>query len=359
MLHLLIELKLYLSSFFIFRVSLNELLYTLALQHVSKVGDIIAKQLISHCGSAEAVFKEKTQHLLRINGVGKTIVQELSKPEHLKHAELEIKFIQKHNIDVLFFQDDNYPKKLKHCIDGPVLLFKKGDIDFSNDRIISIVGTRKITSKGIDFCEHLIEKIAPYDPVIVSGLAYGTDITAHRSAMTYNLQTIACLAHGLNQIYPKVHEKYVSKIMKNGGLLSDFCSSDAFNRTNFLKRNRIIAGLSDATVVIESSERGGSLVTANIASSYNREIFAVPGRPTDIQSIGCNNLIKQHKAHMLTIPEDLPYMLNWNLESSKQTAVQKQLFVTLNDDETVIYNCLLYTSPSPRDGATSRMPSSA
>ncbi|WP_111308784.1 DNA-processing protein DprA [Confluentibacter sediminis] len=318
----------------------TDLLYNLALQHVPNIGDIIAKRLIHHCGSAEIVLKEKKQNLLKIDGIGSVIVGELFKSYHLKEAEKEIDFINNNNIQVSYFKDEEYPEKLKHCIDGPILLFQAGAIHLKKQRIISIVGSRKITTSGMAFCEDLVEKLAIYNPVIVSGFAYGTDITAHKAAIKHNLQTIGCLAHGLNQIYPKVHKKYMVTMERNGGFFTDFWSSDTFDKNNFLKRNRIIAGLSEATIVIESAEKGGSLVTADIANSYNRDVFAVPGRTTDIQSSGCNNLIKYQKAHMLTNPFDVPYMLNWQLEEAIKPTVQKQLFVELDDSEKSIYNYL-------------------
>ncbi len=317
-----------------------ELLNVLALQHVANIGDITAKKLISHCGSAEAVFKEKKQNLLRIEGIGSTMINDLFATNHHKAAELELLFIKKNNVICLYFDDPDYPEKLKHCVDGPVLLFQSGEINLKNRHIISVVGTRKITTQGVAFCENLIEQLAPYNPVIVSGFAYGTDITAHKSALKNNLQTIGCLAHGLNQIYPKVHKKYMSEIENNGGFYTDFWSSDKFDKNNFLKRNRIIAGLSEATIVIESAERGGSLVTADIANSYNRDVFAVPGRTSDLQSIGCNNLIKFQKAQMLSTPLDIPYVLNWQLESESKPSIQKQLFVELDEKEKIIYNFL-------------------
>ncbi|MCL5127067.1 MULTISPECIES: DNA-processing protein DprA [unclassified Algibacter] len=318
----------------------NNLLYALALQHVPNIGDITAKRLISHCGSPEAVLKEKRQNLLKIDGVGNVILEGLFKPHHLKEAEKEMRFIEENNIKVSYFEDEDYPEKLKHCIDGPILLFQSGHVNLKKQRLISIVGARKITTSGIAFCEKLVETLKPYNPVIISGFAYGADITAHKAAMKHGLQTVACLAHGLNQIYPKVHKKYMVDMEKNGGFFTDFWSTDNFDRNNFLKRNRVIAGLSEATIVIESAEKGGSLVTADIANSYNRDIFAVPGRTTDSQSVGCNNLIKQQRAHMLTTPLDVPYILNWQLEDAQKPAIQKQLFVELDATEKVIYNYL-------------------
>jgi DNA processing protein len=318
----------------------NDLLYTLALQHVPNIGDITAKKLIAHCGSAEAVLKERKQNLLKIDGIGSVILGELNGTQHLVEAEKELSFIKDNDIKVFYFEAEDYPEKLKHCIDGPIVLFRSGNVNLKKQRIISIVGTRKITTSGIAFCEDLIEKLAVFNPVIVSGFAYGTDITAHKAALKHNLQTVACLAHGLNQIYPAVHKKYMVDMEKNGGFFTDFWSSDKFDKNNFLKRNRVIAGLSEATIVIESAEKGGSLVTADIANSYNRDVFAVPGRTTDSQSIGCNNLIKQQKAHMLTTALDVPYILNWKLENDKKPAIQKQLFVELDETEKVIYNYL-------------------
>lgn len=318
----------------------SELLYILALQHAPNLGDSTAKKLIHHLGSAEAVLKAKKESLLKIDGVGKIKLKDLNAPILLKAAEKEIKHIESNNVQCSYFKDRNYPEKLKHCLDGPILLFSRGNIDLKNKKIISIVGTRKITSQGAVFCEQLIEDLAPLDPVIISGFAYGVDITAQKAAVKNGLQTVGCLAHGLNQIYPKSHARFLPSIEEKGGFFTDFWSSDPFERNNFLKRNRIIAGLSEATIVIESAEKGGSLVTADIANSYNREVFAVPGRPTDLQSKGCNNLIKSQNAHLLNSAADLVYILNWEV-TSKTAGVQKQLFIELDGQEQPIHNYLL------------------
>lgn len=317
----------------------SELIFILALQHAPNLGDSTAKKLIQHLGSAEAVLKERKERLLRIDGVGNTKLKDLNASVLLKAAEEEMKFIKNNNIQCSYFKDENYPEKLKHCIDGPILLFSRGNINLKNKKVISIVGTRKITPQGVDFCEQLIEDLAPLDPVIISGFAYGVDITAQKAAVKNGLQTVGCLAHGLNQIYPKSHFKYVSSIEEHGGFYTDFWSSNAFERNNFLKRNRIIAGLSEATIVIESAEKGGSLVTADIANSYDREVFAVPGRPKDPQSKGCNNLIKSQNAHLLSSAADLVYILNWDTQS-RNSVVQKQLFIELDPNEQPIHDYL-------------------
>lgn len=320
-------------------LSINELRYTLALQRTPNLGDISAKKLLRKMGAAEEIFKEKKSNLAKIDGIGLLRLKEINLKRQLEEADEELRFIEDNNIEFSYFTDKNYPENLKHCIDGPILIFHRGNIDLVGKKIISIVGTRKITSYGNTFCQDLIEELAPLNPVIVSGLAYGVDICAHKAAIENNLQNIACLAHGLNQVYPKSHKRYVGEIEKNGGFITEFWSSDAFDRNNFLKRNRVIAGLSEATIVIESAEKGGSLVTADIAHSYNREVFAVPGRATDSQSRGCNNLIKQQKAQVLTSAADIIYMLDWDLKQT-QKPKQTQLFVELDEEEKIIFRFL-------------------
>lgn len=318
----------------------EDLLYVLALQRARGIGDINAKKLLAHCGSAKEVFKEKLRNIEKIFGLGTLSVQYLFDPANLKEAEEELKYIQKNNIETLYFADKNYPERLKHCIDGPILLFKEGNIDLSDGPIISIVGTRQITGYGRDFCEKLIAELKDYNPIIVSGFAYGIDICAHKSALKNNLQTIGVLAHGFEEVYPKIHKKYVAEINKNGGFLTDFWHTDQPQRENFLKRNRIVAGMSEATIIIESAEKGGSLVTADIANSYSRDVFAVPGRSTDMYSKGCNDLIKNNKAAILTSAKDLTEMLNWESPLNVKKPIQKQLFVELAENEQLIYDFL-------------------
>jgi DNA processing protein len=326
----------------------QDLFYLLALQRVEGVGDIMAKKLLTHCGSAEAVFKTKTAQLAAIDGVGSMLLRNLKSQAIFDKANAELAFIRTNEINVAHFQGENYPERLKHCIDGPLLLFTSGQINLKNRRIISIVGTRQITSYGTEFCRKLIEDLAPLDPVIVSGFAYGVDIVAHQMAMDHNLQTIGVVAHGLNQIYPKTHKKYVAKVEENGGFITEFWSTSNPDKENFVRRNRIVAGMSEATIVIESADRGGSLITANMANDYNRDVFAVPGRVTDKYSQGCNNLIKTQKANVLTSAADLVYILNWDIQKESKP-VQKQLFVTLDDDEQKVYDYLLKTGKELMD----------
>ncbi|WP_313808288.1 DNA-processing protein DprA [Flavobacterium sp.] len=319
----------------------TELFYTLALLQVEGVGDISAKKLITQLGSAENVFKTSRKELKSMYRFKDKLIERLSDESVFEKAEKELAFIQSQNIEAIFFKEPNYPGRLKHCSDGPTLLFQKGATNLQQHRTLSIVGTRNITNYGIDFTRNLIETLQPLNPVIVSGFAYGVDIVAHQAAMDCNLQTVGVLAHGLNQIYPKSHKKYCSKMEANGGFLTEFWSTSNPERENFVKRNRIVAGISEATIVIESAEKGGSLITANLANDYNREVFAVPGRTSDKYSQGCNLLIKTQRAHLLSSAEDLIYHLNWNINESEVKSVQKQLFVELEPEEQKVYDFLV------------------
>ena len=317
-----------------------ELLHVLALLKVEGVGDIVAKKLINHCGSAENVFYAKANQLRAIDGIGDSLIQKLKDKTVFEKASRELEFLESEKIDVLYYQNEKYPERLKHCIDGPVLLFASGTINLENRKVISIVGTREITSYGTSFCKKLLEDLAVFNPIIVSGFAYGVDIVAHQAAMENNLQTIGVLAHGLNQIYPKTHKKYVGKMEENGGFLTEFWSNSNPEKENFVRRNRIVAGMSEATIVIESAEKGGSLITALMANDYNRDVFAVPGRTSDKFSQGCNDLIKTQRANLMTSAADLIYILNWELGNKETKSIQKQLFVVLDSDEQRVYDYL-------------------
>lgn len=320
----------------------NELLHTLALLKVEGIGDVVAKKLIKQCGSAKAVFQTSKKAFVAIDGIGDYLYKNLQEKKIFNLAENELRFIEKEQISYATFEDDSYPERLKHCADGPTVLFQSGAINLQNKRVINIVGTRQISPYGVAFTNTLLEDLAPLNPIIVSGFAYGVDIVAHQAAMQNNLQTIGVLAHGLNQIYPKSHKKYISQMEQNGGFMTEFWSTSNPDRENFIKRNRIVAGMCEATIVIESAEKGGSLITANIANDYNRDVFAVPGRITDKFSQGCNNLIKTQRAHLLNSVADLVYILNWDIDTKKESKpIQKQLFVSLTEEEQKIYDYLV------------------
>lgn len=328
-----------------FYLILNTLQALLTLQHVPNLGDNSIKKLVQIVGSPQGVLAEKKSNLLKISGIGKAKIQSIHDVSHAIAAEKELEFMAKNNVKCFSYLESDYPYYLKQSFDGPVVLFYTGNMNLAVPKIISIVGTRKITNYGTQFCQQLIADLAAYQPLIVSGFAYGVDITAHKAAIQHNLQTVACLGHGLNQIYPQVHKKYMHQMEANGGFLSDFWSDASFVPQNFLRRNRIIAALSQATIVIESAEKGGSLVTAELANSYNRDVFALPGRITDPMSKGCNKLIKTQQAHVITSAADLIYLLNWQakekLGKAKQgKTIQPQLFLDLTPEEQKIVDFL-------------------
>ncbi len=315
------------------------LLYQIGITLIPGVGDIVGKKLIAYCGSVEAVFKEKKKLLLKIPGIGVQTVNSIINQKILERAEEEIKFIEKYKIDTFFYLDDKYPYRLKQCEDSPMLLFYKGNADLNAPKIISIVGTRKSSEYGKEICSSLIEGLIEQNILIISGLAYGIDTCAHKISLENNLKTVGVLAHGLDKIYPQLNKSLAEKIIKSGGLLSEFLSKTIPDRENFPKRNRIIAGLSDAVIVIESAVRGGALITADIANSYNRDVFAVPGRLYDKYSKGCNNLIKTNRAALVQSAEDIKYIMGWEI-TKKKPKKQQQLFIKLSPEEETIVNIL-------------------
>lgn len=317
----------------------ENLKYKIALSLIPNIGDILAKRLIAYCGSPEAVFSEKKRLLEKIPGIGAFYAKSVVEQNVFERAEKEINFIEKNKIKALFYLDKDYPKRLTHCEDGPILLYFKGNANLNTKKVISIVGTREPTTQGKMLCEKLIEGLAAHDPLIVSGLAYGIDICAHKAALEHQLETVCGLAHGLDKMYPAIHRSLAEKMLTAGGWLSDFHSEVKPDKENFPRRNRIVAGLADATVVIESKMGGGSLITADIANSYNRDVFAFPGRITDECSAGCNNLIKQNKAALIQSAADIIYVMGWE-QKKKDAVIQKQLFVDLKPEEEILVNVL-------------------
>ncbi len=319
----------------------DELLYRIGITIIPGVGDVLAKSLIAHCGSAEAVFKEKKSRLVRIPGFGDITADAVVKSKELKRAEEELEFITKNRITPLFYLDDNYPSRLKHCTDGPVMLYYKGTTDLNIEKVVSIVGTRTPTEYGKKLTEDFISGLKDQGILVVSGLAYGIDVHAHKYAMQNGLDTIGVVAHGLDRVYPSANAHVADKMKTQGGLLTDFMSGTNPDRENFPKRNRIVAGMCDALVVIESRNEGGSLITAEIANSYSRDVFAFPGRTDDPFSNGCNRLIKRNKAGLIESSADLIYMMNWEKkEEIKKTTNQIPLMLDLSEEERKIVNVL-------------------
>ena len=315
----------------------KEIIYRLALQRVSGIGALRSKRLINHLGSAKAVFETKDQP--EIERMGSVHWTAIKKYKQFNDCEEELSFIRKNNIQFLAFDQDNYPSKLKRAVDAPAFLFYKGDTSLHNTRVISIIGTRACSEYGKLVCAQIIEGLAAYNPLIVSGLAYGIDIVAHRAALQSNLSTVGVMATGLDSIYPSQHKNTANEMLACGGLLTEFLSKTKPDRENFPSRNRLVAGIADAVVVIETAKKGGSMITAQLADSYNRDVFCVPGKVGDKRSEGCNFLIKSLKANLITSAADIAYNLNWEKEAS-QSEVQRKLFVELSEEERLVYDKL-------------------
>lgn len=315
--------------------------HKIALSLIPGIGDINARKLVSNIGNVEGVFSESYRTLIKIPGIGINLARSVCDRSYMEIAENEAEYVTKNNIKTFFYLDNDYPYRLRQCDDSPVTFYFRGCCDLNTSKILSVVGTRSATPRGKEICEKIIGGLAIGHPdlIIASGLAYGIDIASHKAALNNNLQTIGVLAHGFKTIYPSVHQSTANEIIKKGGLVTDFLSDALPERNNFLKRNRIIAGLSDATLVVESGIKGGALITADIAGSYNRDVFAVPGRPGDQWSAGCNSLIKNNKAALVEDSEDIEYFLNWKPTVTK-LAVQRTLFNELSESEKLIFENL-------------------
>lgn len=311
--------------------------YQVALTMIPRIGAITAKRLIEYLGSPEEVFREKPAHLRNIPGVGEFLSGQVRSKDFISEASREVEAMEKSRISAAWYMDKSYPQRLRDCDDGPLLLFYRGSPDFNRSKYLSIVGTRNATRYGRETTAQIVQELARNHPglVVISGLAYGIDITAHRSALEAGLQTFSVLAHGLRTIYPAAHAEAASRIMRQGALLTDFHSAVKPERNNFLRRNRIIAGLADATLVVESAHKGGALITAELASSYHRDVFAIPGRTTDQWSAGCNALVRGNIAALVTSAQDIEKMLRWEAEGDARETVQV-LTAPLTVQETAI-----------------------
>ncbi len=320
----------------------NEKLYQIALTLLPNVGSVLAKNLMAYCGSAENIFTTSKGKLEKIPLIGKERAEAIASADVLKEAEAELAFVEKYNITTLFFTEKSYPQRLRDCNDAPVLLYYKGNADLNAEKIVGVVGTRRITDYGKEMTRKLIEDLAAQNVLVVSGLAYGVDIAAHHAALENNLPTVGVLAHGLNTIYPKQHKSTAKKMVELGGLLTEYASQHDMHPSNFPSRNRIVSGICDAVVVVESAVKGGAVITANIANSYNRDVFAYPGKANDRFSTGCNFLIKTFKAKMIEGADDLLKEMNWTSgeQSSKAKKAPRQLSLNLTEEERTVYTLL-------------------
>jgi DNA processing protein len=318
---------------------MSTLIRQLSLTLIDGIGPVLAKRLVAYCGGVDAIFEESSKALKAIPGIQENLVQQIQSKGHQLTAEREVRQIEDLGITPVFYLDKDYPFRLKSCEDGPILLFTKGNVELNPKYCLSFVGTRKATRKGQELCAELIEGLQDYQPTIVSGLAYGIDIHSHRAAIDQNIPTVACLAHGLDRLYPGQHRRWASAMMENGGLVTEFLTGTNPDRENFPKRNRLIAGMSDATIVVESDVKGGSMITAYIAQSYHREVMAVPGTPGDQYSRGCNELIRRNVAGLITHSEHIINQLGWDIQPAK-VKTQPELFPELDQEEEKVYRTL-------------------
>jgi len=321
---------------------MNNLRYKIGISLIKGIGPVLAKNLIAYLGDVEAVFNESQANLAKIPDIGPVLSKQITDQQVLARADKEINFIEKNNIQALFYTDKAYPYRLKECIDSPVMLYAKGNIDFNSTRFVGVVGTREASEYGKEVCKKMIQDLAVMVPdvTIVSGLAYGVDICSHKAALDSGLPTIGAIGHGLDRIYPATHRSTAVKMLEKGGLVTEYLSETNPDRQNFVQRNRLIAGMCDAIVVIESAEKGGSLITADMGQSYNRDVFAFPGRVGDLYSAGCNALIKNNKAGLIESASDLINSMCWESVTNNKAPIQPSLFLDLTDIQQILVSLL-------------------
>lgn len=322
----------------------EEQLCSIALTLCPGIGHVGAKCLIEGIGSAAEVFSRRKELPEIIPEVTGGVVAALDCPAAFERAGQEMKFVEKNRLTCLTLKDEAYPGRLRECDDAPAVLFFKGNVDFNRLHVINMVGTRQATDYGKQFCADFLHDLAALCPdvLVVSGLAYGIDIHAHRAALANGLSTVAVLAHGLDRLYPYVHRKTAVDMLADGGLLTEFLTGTNPDRYNFVSRNRIVAGMCDATIVVESAAKGGSLITAELAESYHRDCFAVPGRITDTASIGCNRLIRDNKAALIQSAEEFMQAMGWDTarKEVRPEGIQRNLFLELSEEEERVVHTL-------------------
>lgn len=317
------------------------LLHQIALTLIPGVGSVNSRLLLKHFGSAEDIFMAKKSRLISIPGIGEKTAQSIMQHDFFERAEKELEFVEKYKIKTFFYSSDDYPKRLKNCFDAPVLLYYKGNAELNSTRVVSIVGTRNATSYGKELTESIVEELKKHNVLVVSGLAYGIDAMAHKACLKQNIPTVGVVGHGLDRIYPSAHRSLAEKMISNGGLLTEFPSQTKPARENFPMRNRIVAGMADATIIVEASLTGGALITAELANSYNRDVFSFPGNIKQEFSAGCNYLIKTNRANLITSAKDLEYILGWVTTQPIEDQKQLSLRLNLSPDEKKIVDVLL------------------
>lgn len=325
----------------IFKINMHpDLIYLISLTRVPQVGCIHAKTLLQTFGTAEAVFKAPVHLLEKLEGIGRIRAQYIKTFRDFSRSEKEILFLERYKICALTMDDPAYPQRLLPCYDAPVLLYYKGSADLNQPKVVSIVGTRRFSEYGKEITEKLIREITSYQVLVVSGLAFGIDAIAHKTALKQSLQTVGVLAHGLNTLYPPEHALLSKDMTKQGGLLTEFMSDTKPDKHHFPVRNRIVAGISDAVIVTETGVKGGSMITADLANGYHKEVFAFPGRTTDLKSAGCHWLIRNNQANLISNAQELVNLLGWEKKPQTGPVMQPDLFIALNEDEQRIVDLL-------------------
>jgi DNA processing protein len=312
-------------------------IYRIALSKLNGIGPIRAAQVLLKLENINLLFESTLQEIKIQTGLPESFLRALKREEAINLAEKQLNFNHKNAISTHFFLDSSYPRRLRQCSDAPIVIYTKGKMDLNHTQIVSIVGTRNHTEYGKELLKNLITSFKDKNILVVSGLAYGVDIHAHDLCLKNNIQTIGVLGHGLDRIYPSQHKQIAKDMQENGGLLTEFMISTNPDRENFPMRNRIVAGLADATIVIESKERGGSMITAELANDYSRDVFAFPGDIGRQTSEGCNALIKKQKAHLISSGNDFLTFMNWE---STPIQVQKKMALNLDSDEIQLVNLL-------------------
>lgn len=317
----------------------ENLQYKIALTLLNGIGPRKAGMLISKLGCVEAIFEEKLSVIQGETGINMGLLKRINRENALREAEKQLDFIYKHEIQTHFYLDSNYPRRLRQCADAPYLLYSKGNFEPNPSKSLAIVGTRNATEYGKTLCEELIQSMSDNDIQVVSGMAYGIDICAHQACVKNGVSTVGVLGHGLDRIYPSIHRRTAEQMVENGGLLTEFLPGTKPDKENFPMRNRIVAGMTDATIVLESKTSGGSLITAELAFDYNKDVFAYPGNIGQIYSEGCNKLIQQNKAHLITNGSEFLKFMSWEL-NEKNKAIQPPIFQDLSSEEQQLLDCL-------------------
>ena len=333
---------------------MDSLQHQIALTLVPQIGAVTAKTLVSYCGSAEAVFRASKRELHKIPGIGPAIIEVLAaSKEPLNKAEREITFMEQQGVQAVFYTDPAYPARLRQCQDSPAMFFFKGNSIsvFDMPRVVAIIGTRQPSDHGKAICEEIVAGFQVYNVLIVSGLAFGVDVTTHRKASAIGIPNLGILGHGLGSIYPAQHRNIALRMIENGGLVSEYTHDAKPDREHFPMRNRIISGLSDVVLVVETANSGGSMITVQFAERHGREVFAVPGRPHDAKSLGCNLLIKSERAKLAESAADIAARMQWD-EPGKPRPRQAQLFQDLNPTETMIVGLIRDKPEIPIDQLT-------